>query len=156
MELSEKEKERLAREEEEQRIRLEAEKAERQEREKEDAERALRLRKERELIEQKPFDRIYLEYSRNVGAVIRRFFVRLKSKMGFVKEKPLTEVEIGIREIEERCQKYYEEEQEQLRRERSAKRAEDNRYDSYSSNVLCHIRIKFRNIADKWDNRKKH
>ncbi|MGN0114616.1 MAG: DUF2357 domain-containing protein [Acutalibacteraceae bacterium] len=155
LELSEKEKARLEREERDHRRRLEAEKAERLEREKADAERAIRLRKERELIEQKPFDRIYLEYSRSFDAVVRRFFIKLKTKMGLVKEKPLTEVEMGIREIEERCQKYYDEEQEQLRRERSERRAEANRYDSYSSNIFCHLRIKLRNIAEKWDNRKK-
>ena len=73
--------------------------------------------------------------------------------MGLVKEKPLTEVERGIKEIEERCQRYYEEEQEQLRRERSEKRAIENKYDRYSSSSLKHLRIKFRNLADKWDNR---
>lgn len=155
-ELSEREKERLAREEEEHRIRREAEKAERLEREKADAERAIRLRKERELIEQKPFDQIYLEYSRDAGAVIRRNFIKLTKKMGFVKEKPLSEVELGIREIEERCQKYYEEEQALLRLERSEKRALANKYDSYSSNIFRRMRIKFRNIADKWDNRGSH
>lgn len=109
LELSEKEKERIAKEEEERKKRQEIEQAERLEREKADAERAIRLRKERQLIEQKPFDQIYLEYSKDASAVIRRIFIKVKTKMGLVKEKPLTEVEIGIREIEERCQKFYEE-----------------------------------------------
>ncbi|MDD6268472.1 MAG: DUF2357 domain-containing protein [Oscillospiraceae bacterium] len=154
-ELSEREKERLAKEEEEHRKRREAEKAERLEREKADAERAIRLRKERELIEQKPFEQIYLEYSRDAGAVIRRSCIKLKTKMGLVKEKPLSEVELGIREIEERCQKFYEEEQAQLRKQRSEKRALENKYDSYSNNIIRRMRIHVRNIAEKWDNRGK-
>ena len=75
--------------------------------------------------------------------------------MGLVKEKPLSEVELGIREIEERCQKFYEEEQAQLRKQRSEKRALENKYDSYSNNIIRRMRIHVRNIAEKWDNRGK-
>ncbi|MGN0595692.1 MAG: DUF2357 domain-containing protein [Hominimerdicola sp.] len=153
-ELSEREKARLAREEEEQRKRREAEKAERLEREKADTERAVRLRRERQLIEQKPFDQIYLEYSKDAGAVIKRNLIKLCKRLGIIKEKPLSQVELGIRVIEERCQKLYEEEQAQLRLERSEKRALENKYDSYSHNIFRHMRIKIRNIADKWDNRR--
>lgn len=151
--LARKEKERQEREAEEHRKRREAEKAERLEREKADRERAIRLRKEREFIEQKPFEQIYLEYSNNIFVIIKRNLIKQLKKNGLIKEKPLTEVERGIKEIEERCQRYYEEEQEQLRRERSEKRAIENKYDRYSSSSLKHLRIKFRNLADKWDNR---
>lgn len=155
-ELSEAERARLAEEAEQERIRKEEEKAARLQREKEENERALRLRKERQLIEQKPFDQIYLEYSHDANAVVRRIFRKLALKSGLIKEKPMSELELSIKEIEDRCQKYYEEEQLELRKQRAQKREAENKYDSYSSSPFAKFRIKFRNLMDRIDDKRGH
>lgn len=151
--LSEQERQQLEYEAENERIRKQEEKAARLERERLEAERAKRLREDRECIEKKPFELIYLEYSRDANAVIRRSFKRIAKKAGFIKEKPLSPLDMRIKEIEDRCMTYYEEEQEKLYKERCEKRAAQNYRDRCSPSMLGNIRIFVRGIAEKIDSR---
>ena len=151
--MSEEERQRLALEAERERIRKEEEKAARLERERIEAERAKRLREERQLIEKKPFEQIYLEYSHDPNAVIRRNAIRLAKQIGLIKEKPLSEIERGIKEIEDRCMIYYHEEQDMLYKERTEKRADLNYQERCSPTALSNMRIFLRNMAQKRDDR---
>ena len=65
----------------------------------------------------------------------------------------MSPLDMRIKEIEDRCMTYYEEEQEKLYKERCEKRAAQNYRDRCSPSMLGNIRIFVRGIAEKIDSR---
>lgn len=132
----------------------EQETAARLERERISAERVKRLRAERKIIESKPFEVIYAEYSRNPYYVAKRGIKKLMKAMGHTQNiGKMSPEQTKLFEIEQRLEKYTLEEKRIQREQKLNRKAEKQRlqnvFDKNSSNPLKKFRYKINKFFDK-------
>ncbi|MDY4414016.1 MAG: hypothetical protein SPE43_06615 [Ruminococcus sp.] len=124
------------------------------ERERISAERVQRLRAERKLIESKPFEVIYAEYSKNPYYVAKRGFKKLMKFMGHTEDTSRMSAEsLELLKIEKRLEQYTLEEKRIEKEKKSQQRQEKirirNVFDANSSNPLKKLRYKITVFLNK-------
>lgn len=125
----------------------EEETAARLERERISSERVQRLRAERKLIESKPFEVIYAEYSKNPYYVAKRGIKKLLKIMGHTEDtSKMSEESLQLLKIEKRLEQYTLEEKRIEKERKFAEKQEKirlrNVFDANSSNPLKKFRYK--------------
>ncbi len=124
------------------------------ERERISAERVQRLRAERKLIESKPFEVIYAEYSKNPYYVAKRGFKKLMKFMGHTEDTSSMSAEsLELLKIEKRLEQYTLEEKRIEKEKKNQQRQEKirirNVFDANSSNPLKKLRYKITVFLNK-------
>ncbi len=124
------------------------------ERERISAERVQRLRAERKLIESKPFEVIYAEYSKNPYYVAKRGFKKLMKFMGHTEDTSRMSAEsLALLKIEKRLEQYTLEEKRIEKEKKNQQRQEKirirNVFDANSSNPLKKLRYKITVFLNK-------
>ncbi|MGN0576322.1 MAG: DUF2357 domain-containing protein [Ruminococcus sp.] len=132
----------------------EEEEAVRQEREKVNAERVQRLRAERKIVESKPFEVIYAEYSKNPYYVAKRGIRHILKAMGHTENtSKMTPEQLELLKIDQRLEKYRLEEkraeQERRLREKEEKNRVQDVFDMYSSSAFRQRRYKIRKFFSR-------